>query len=394
MGLCLLRLLPTSFLAVTDQLVAAMMMLSVWILLRKPKAAVEACFLAGVCAGATYLLKTSGLFIIVGMACSLLALNITQERLEKRLVKTAVFAGGVLLVTLPWFLWQRHSGLGLKSISYLQMAAHFFLEESDTLGTTRRQAAQMFGSFRDVLLHDPARLVKQYLNDVFIVYIARLASQALKFPAYLFAGAGLLFLCRDLTPRRAAYLLICALVYLALNLVDFQLRLFVFLFPFLFLCVAYCLFREGGPGSGRMPWLKVQAGWGVAAALALYLGVDAIRQTRATIWSEPRHLLEAAKAVKQRATGPGDLIISRQTHLGYLSDLPVLFPLAGPDDNYFHRVRELRARFLVYSDRDARKWPGLRVLSDPERVPEGLQLIYRHKPSNTLVYEVVSPPEP
>ena len=49
------------------------------------------------------------------------------------------------------------------------------------------------------------------------------------------------------------------------------------------------------------------------------------------------------------------------------------------------------ARYLVYSERGARQWPALEVLREPERVPDDFELIYRHEPTHTLVYELPGP---
>ncbi len=46
------------------------------------------------------------------------------------------------------------------------------------------------------------------------------------------------------------------------------------------------------------------------------------------------------------------------------------------------------ARYLIYTERGARLWPALEAFREPERVPDGFELIYQHEPTHTLVYEL------
>lgn len=387
--LSLFSLFPYSFLAATDILGALLIILPIWIILRKTVPTLTTSFLVGILSGLSYLVRYNALFVIIGIAFSLLFINLNRERLQRRLAMVGIFVCGILIITLPWLIinWQTN-GSPFASTAYLQIAAHFYHPRGDTHGTSLREVSSEFKSLSQVVLHNPALVIRKYLKDVLFHNIKLLASKGLGFPAYLFAGAGFILLLRDLSRKRLSFLLINLLGFLLLGLVGFYLRYYFFLFPFLFLTVAYFLFHQNiFTNLGRLPFSGISVSWFIMVIIAFFLCIGSYKMVKSQIAKEPRYLLQIAHFLKNRSS-PDDIIIVRKPHLAYLSGLKSCFPLAETTNQYLKRAREERARYLVYSDLEAAYWPGLKSFADPRVVPKSFKLIYQHKQSNTLIYEI------
>lgn len=385
--LTLIVLIPFSFLVATDMLAALFVILSVWVLLRKPVLTSTACFWAGILAGAGYLVRYSGSFVLMGILFSLLFVNINQESWSKRLVRASLFLGGTLLITTPWLVinWQTN-GSPFASTVHLQVAGHFYLPLGDV------HAARMafgFDSLLDVILYDPIRFSWQYIKSVGYTYLANLTQQGLKFPTYLFAGAGLVLLLKNLCRRKVTLLIICLAVYLPLGLGPFYLRYYIPLFPVLYLLVAYFLWHGDALTNLKMLWFSsLSVAWVLLVLLTLYLSYDSYRQTSVTLSSEPKYLLEIGELLQERSA-PDDVMIAFRPHYGYFAKMKSIFPAAKNADEYLALAQEAGARYIIYSDAEVDNWPPLEFLKDPDVAPDSFKLIYRHEPTNTLIYEIV-----
>jgi 4-amino-4-deoxy-L-arabinose transferase-like glycosyltransferase len=394
--LLLLALIPYSFLVATDIVGAVAIILPLWILLRRPVLTLNACLLSGILAGVAYLVRTNGLFVILGIVFSLLFINLNQETPRKCLVKVGFFICGVLLITSPWFIynWQTN-GSPLASKVYLQIAAHIYQPEGTNSGTTHIQIASKFHSLGEVVLYDPQKFLLTYFKGILKDNLVPVFTQILSFPAYLFCGSGLLLLLVDfsrkrenLSRRRLTFFLVCFFGYLFLGLTGFVLRYYFFLFPFLFLLVTYFLFQKYiFAALGNVPFFRIAVSWLLVLILAVSQSLIAYRKTSSSIASDPIYLLKIADFLRNRSS-PHDIIIARKPHLAYLSGLRLEFPLAETANDFLLKAREIGARYIVYSDFDASLWPGLKSLRDPSTLPKSFKLIYAHTPSHTLIYEI------
>ena len=239
-------------------------------------------------------------------------------------------------------------------------------------------------------MHDSLPALSRYLKKVLYEHPKELALQAIKFPGFLFVGAGLVLLLRDLSKRRFVFIGICFLGYLGYGLVFYKLRYHYFLFPCLFLLPCYFLFQKYVfTVLGCVPVLKIPVSWLIIITLAGSASFRAYRQTRGILDDEPRHLIEMAEFVKSRSS-PNEIIIARKPHLPYLSGLKRAFPELHTSDEYLEKAREMGARYLLYTEREAALWTPLNSFSDPNAIPEGFELIYRHVSTNSLLYEIDS----
>ena len=395
--LLLIPLIPFSFLAATDMVGAVFLMLPLWILLRRADITLGTCFLSGVFAGLSYFIRNPTMFVILGIGLSLLFLNIGQGNFRRRFTEAGIFICGVLVTASPWVImsWTMNES-PFSSTPYLQVAAHFYL--GTNLGTALPEMALKFSSLWDVLLYDPATIFRKFLSAILYWNLKQLPGLFLQFPAYLFAGAGFLLLLGDLTKemsnlvrRRLTYLAVILLGYLTLGLVGFIPRYYLFMVPFFFLLVSYFLFHQSALTSiGNLPYTQISFSWLMVFILASFLGLNAFQSTRNFLDSEPRYLYDMAEVLKKRSH-PGEVIIDRKPHLGYLSGLKTLFPMAQTAEEWLGKARGIGARYIVYSDRYAKRyWSGLQSLRDPTTLPSNFQLIYHHKPTNTILYEINS----
>ena len=390
--LLLLALIPDSWnvLAATDLLAVVALMVCVWVVLREPHPTLGACFFGGLFAGAAYLVRSPTIFVIPGIGVSLLFVNRNGESLRIRLARASIYLCGFLLITCPWLIYNwKTNGNPIASSAHLQIAAHFYEPQAETLGTTLHQFKSRFRSLSDVLLHDPARVLSVYSRDILYWNPKRLFVEGMGFPAFLFAGAGFLLLLRDLSKRMITFLLVCLLGYLFAALVGFQLRYYIFLRPLLFLSVAYFLFHEYVIAQPKQkPVFNNKIAWLLFIMLAAFGIKDAYKTTRDIMGQEPGHLIEIAKFLKDRSSS-NDIIIVRKPHLGYLTGLEATFVIATDVDEWLASARRIGARYIVYSDYAAKLWPGLTSLRDPDKLPGDFKLIYHHEPTRTLIYEIV-----
>jgi hypothetical protein len=390
--LTLLTLLPYIFIASADMLANLALVLSMWVLLRR-EATPAICLQAGLATGAAYLLRYNALFLLAGIPIVLLATAEPGETWRSRLTKVGLFLGAALVVMAPWLLvnWHRN-GSPFANDLYQQVAARFYHPQGDAFVWVTEDMGRRFNSAWEVLLFDPWRFAKLFLKDVFYGKAYRLAWRVLEFPAFLFAGAGLLLYLQQMTRRRAAFLILCTAGYLLHGLAGFAVRFYFFLFPLLFLAVVLPIFQwERLPVprlGGRAEWA---AGWWVFGLLALASMYHSYVSTTWVLQTEPKYLIEGAAAVRPRAS-TGDRIMAVEPHLSYLTGLEFRSgAVATSLDRYIEILTAEDIRFLVYSKHEEDYWPGLSVLSEPDRLPKTFRMIYEHKPSGTIVYEIERP---
>jgi hypothetical protein len=387
--LALLAVFPHPILASTDVVGAAAMLAPIWLILRPSPRPALAATLAGLLAGLAFLIRYNAIFLVVGGIAALLVFDVQRQSVRRRIASASLLILAWTLTTAPWLAWnQRHYGSLLSSTAPAQMAAHFFYEGGDADGTNVRAARTRFTSMADVVRHDPVRVAVRYVKDVAYLYPARLAEEAVHFPAYLFLGGGLLLLLlRGPSRSQASFLVLCALGYLLMGLVGFVERYYLFLHPLLFLCVAYFLFEAPTLASGPAQGKRSHLGWVLSAAVAVPLAWQALDSTRATLADEPRHLIPIAQWLRERSD-PEDLVIARKPHLAYAAGLRQGWVSATAADEFLEGARRMGARYVVYSPEEGRLWPGLESLRDPEALPPGFTLVRRHEATGLLIYEI------
>ncbi|ELR97343.1 glycosyltransferase family 39 protein [Gloeocapsa sp. PCC 73106] len=372
-----LTLFPASFLAATDLVSALIIVSTIYLVLNSTKRY----FLIGMLAGTAYLFRTNGIFLVVGII--LVIFWFKSEKLRKT---SWLIAGFMLLVT-PWLIYNwKLNGSPFSNTAYLQIAAHFYHPLGDNFITSVQEMGYRFHSLSDVIFYQPFLLFKTYIKDVFFSNLVKLFlpsallqdeyGRVLSLLPFLWIVIGLISLTRDhlKNPQIVTLMILSCLGYLILGLVGFHRRYYFFFYPIVFLLKVY-------------PVIKLKRGKSLII-LFLILGVFMASsvETYLTLHSEPKYLLSQAEVIKHRSES-GKIMIVRKPHLAYLADLSPVFPLAKSAEAYLIAAREIGADYLVYSDYEATLWPGLKALSQPEKLASEFKLIYEHQPTKTLIYE-------
>ena len=410
----LLAIIPSPLVASTDVVGAAFIILPIWLFICPTLSLEFNYFLSGITAGIAYLIRTNAIFVIVGIIVSLILLNPHQQTFRKRWWGVTLVIGGLILIVSPWLIynWQIN-GSPFASTTYAQIAAHFYHPQGDELITSVNEMNHRFNSLSEVIFYKSGQLFIQYFEDILLVNIPKIivsdfVFRYVDFPIYqllilppliLFFVSFLFFIddlfCKNklikeqnISQKRQSFLLINFLGYLVLGLVGFNRRYYLFFLPCVFLIVIYPIYYQRfGKQILKVRLLKLAISSILIILINISLTIAASVQTYSLIVSEPRYLLEIAAFLKNRAT-PNQVIIVRKPHLAYLAGLKQVFPLAKNAEEYLAEARKIQASYIVYSDYEATLYPGLKFLENPQSVPQNFQLIYRHQPSNTLVYEI------
>jgi hypothetical protein len=306
---------------------------------------------------------------------------------------------GISFSTVPWFIYNWNiNGSPFASTAYLQIAANFYDPQSDEFITSLTAMKSQFSSLSEVILSDPIKVISKYLQDILFLNIPKLfipknLLNTLHFPIYqlvisvhlLLVNIGFFCLFQDIfktrdrfSKKKLTFIFVNLLGYLILGLVGFHRRYYFFMFPLIFASLLYPLFHEKFPSFAR--WISI-------AILFVLLSVAAGVETKLNIASQPTYLLEIANFLKKHSL-PHEIIVVRKPHLAYLSGLKGAFPLAKNANEYLVKAREIKARYIVYSDYEASLWPGLKSLSNPQGLPPAFKLIYQHQPTNTSIYDI------
>jgi hypothetical protein len=405
----LCAVIPYSLVASTDVLGATLIVASIWLYLRPKKYWFSEYLGVGCLAGIGYLIRSNIIFVGMAIVISLIIINPHQVTIKKRCGGIIVFLSGLLLVITPWLLYNWElNGSPFHSSAYAQIAAHFYHPQGDSFITAVNEMMSQFNSFSEVIFYDPIIVFTKYFQDVLFLNISSLLVskfllyqlielgwswwQILIFvaPALTVFSTGLFLVIREPNIRktRVAWLLINLLGYLILGLVGFSRRYYLFLLPVIFLFVIYPFFYTSLIRdflAKRIPRFPIAKFFILSLIVSVFLsgGLECYY----LLHNEPKYLLKIADFLKHKYPA-AEVIIVRKPHLAYLSQLKYSFPLATTPEEYLREAKSVNAKLIVYSDYEAKLWPGLQNLANPDLLPKNFHLVYAHSSSNTLIYEI------
>ena len=332
-------------------------------------------FLTGMLVACGLLARSNGL----SLAFLVLAPWFSRAPLQQRGISCGYVVAGFLVPVAAWLVYASVTGSSfMPSGNTVNLAMTYFSPldnraSGDALQLVRQQFGHM--SLIEVLLYDPAHLIKTYVVDLRRLITWRLP-ELVQFPLDLFFLPGLALLIFGSFSRYLFLFLLLALGQLLLvNLKTFEPRFAMFLLPFMG-AGAGILFREI-VAAARGTALKIIAGAFLLLAAAA-AAVSATFDADVALHSDDVELAEVLPIV-QREVRSGATIVARKPHLGYYaSGSFVLVPQVDTQQEltcFLSAQTAGGAVYLYYGPIEQEKRPQFRDFLLTDTPPPGLAVV-------------------
>lgn len=382
--------------ASSDMPFLALMLLSLAVASGRSRSVVGRGLLSGAIAGLSALTRTNGIVLILLPLFYTVRLSRGQRR--------SGFIAAVSGFFLPWGLWLIMSACNhspfFPTHNYVDIATRFYAptghrESSDSDNWT--YAEKSFASLGEVLMYDPARLVKGVALNLVTHgwHLFRQFSHLLPLVAVISLCSLFSLLWRERRSDLWILMLIFAAQYGVLSLRSFGSRYYLFLIP---VVGAGCL--SSAEIGFRALSLSNRARAIILGAIVLmccvYFGRISMSHVARLRRSEARDALAAASIIKQRHITEGG-IVARKPHLPFLAGLEGLgFPLVtNLDELKMHMFSESEMpTFLFFGTAEAVYRPDLKFLQSPTSTPSWLVPISHGESGGSVwtLYEVCRSP--
>jgi len=375
-------------------------------------------------------------FLAIYSSCFLLALLAAQKQSRVLWGATGLMVGCALLtranalsllvlLTFPWFqtrkgherakdfgaivaasvvplaMWGGVAAMTGAPLSprfgHLNLAMRYFPGEGDPFTVeARKELMARFGSYRDVLLHDPAHMAATYLKDcVHYIKTNFLSQELLIFPISLFSLPGLFLLFLHPKNRFPGLFLLATVLQVALlGFKEYESRFYLFLVPVLAAAAGTCFHHV---------WREIPNGWKRWAFVVVFLPlvVSGVKETRDSLAGTYEDLhaqdveLGEAIAVLRAKVESNCILVSRKEHLPfYLQVRHAKFPDVKDLKEFRVWLDELPQKapiYIYYGSDERRSRRRLNILEFAEKVPEWLKpvagggskrawILYRYQP--------------
>jgi Dolichyl-phosphate-mannose-protein mannosyltransferase len=348
---------------------------------------------AGALAGAAYVVRYNGLFLLVVCLTGILVLNLFEQPLRRRLPACAMFLAMFLLVASPWlYANAKHRGSPFYNANYLNLATEFYPElaggEVNQDGT--RALERRFRSFADVLRHDPARLLARYPVNLWeslrLSIHEELVQPWVGWMAWL--GAALALIGRR--SKSVRLLLLSGAFYLLLMALNHWETRYYFFLMALYAGFAVFAVRRVFLLAKAAGWLRSPAAaLAPAVLIALMFALSLAKgrnNLRLFLDSHPAEVL-AARDYLQRAGIRDRRIVARKPHLAYLTRNEwVFFPPVQSLDELHAWLNENRVDYVAISRREIKERRKLAPLGKPKNAPDWLQAVWANDDPTFVLY--------
>ncbi|MCG8604721.1 glycosyltransferase family 39 protein [bacterium] len=387
MILWFVTVLPFSIMAGTDMFFAMVVAIGIYYFFKKREFSPKDLAVSAAIMAYAYLTRHNAVVLPIAVAVILLLFNPHSWTWAHRVKGLALFGVVFLAVMAPWLaVLQFSSGETMRSDSFLIIASHFYGRPGIVGSEDMRLAAQKFDSLKAVIFYDFAYFVKHYLLNLY-KHSYKLLLDSLKFPTFLFVGAGLIALLPRLNKKQISFFVFPVLSFLLLCLVHYEPRYYLYIIGFFVLLPAHYLCSES-----RQSLPKRNSGKLIAKAAAYYVTVVVVlafslKEIKATIDSEPRELLEISRFLKEHVR-ESETIIARKPHIGFLSNLETkYFPEAKSLSELLEFAANEKADYLIYGEIEAKRRPELNFLLEPENLPNQLEPMFVWERPRTIIYK-------
>jgi hypothetical protein len=380
--------MPFSIIACTDLFFAFLFTFSIYVLFRGSEITKSNLMLAGLLMGLTYLTRHNGVILPVAVVLIVLLLEPQSWSLKQKVVNLVLFAIVFVAINLPWNLVQYFaSGEPVRSDSYLIIASHFYGSPGVVVSEDMRLAAKTFDSLSSVIFYDFTHFIKHYIFN-FYRHFYDVLIDSLKFPTFIFTGAGLVLLLPRLNRKQFAFFIFLILSFLLLCLVHYEPRYYLYLLFFFLLPAVYFLFEGVSANSGSDNRLNGKVVRSVIyTGTVLFILVFSVKEIRSNIRSEPRELLGLAETLRDQISD-GESIIARKPHIGFLTGLQTIyFPEAESQEELLAFAAKENADYLIYGAEELKRRPQLRNLLDPGQAPAGMIPVAINEYPKTVIYK-------
>lgn len=347
--------------------------------------------LAGILAGFAYLTRYNGVFLPATIVTGIVIFNCFQLPFLKRLQVTAVHIVSFLVITSPW-LWLNyvHHGSPLYNTNYLNMATEFY--GYDVFGDGAEQAAMVFKSFGDVVLHDPKGFVLHYLVNIVRRISKSLSGGFILPPIGLMAVAAIPVVLIRLRQREIWVFLFSLLLYMLLmSFTHWEDRYYFYVMVCYIGLASYLLITTADWISGK-GWLSrriTHVGVLCVGTTAFYISaMTSIKYIDQHLKNQPYELLDAGEYLKSVSSN-GIRIIARKPHLSFIvNGVEVSFPQVKTIDELHESLKESKADYLVYDRIALVRRPELKMLAEPEKTIPWLKPVYSDLQRSLVIYRI------
>ena len=277
--------------------------------------------LSAVLVSLAYLTRYNGLFLLVSGLVAVLVFNLFERPWRGRVKLAALFVAVFLVTTSPWFYYNfKNRGSALYNTNYLNIATQFYpeLAKDSVFQDGTRRLAEMFHSFGDVLMHDPARLAVGYSENLYESLERSVTKDLVNEGVGWIAVIGLLL---ALIERRSKQLLVVltstAICVLLLSLTHWETRYYFFVMAVYSGLAVYALarplelLRVRGYATHRAFSLVPVA---LFAVLWSFAFSDSRRELFRFLSTHPTGIIDACDYLKSRNV-TGAKIVARKPHL-------------------------------------------------------------------------------
>lgn len=359
---------------------------------------------AAVLTSLSYLTRYNGLFLLAVCLFGIVLLDLFRQDWRQRARLAGFFIGLFGLVALPWFIANgRQYGSPLYNTNYLNIATEFYPElvNGKVNQDATRALEERFHSFGDVLLYDPARVLKGYPKNLW-ESLRSIAHTTLLNRWVAWAGlAGLFLALWQRRSKNVLLLMLAGLLYLLLmGLNHWETRYYFFV---MMLAAGFAVYliaelfelarlRSGlkQPALAALPFLLVALLFTATVAEARFL-------TKEFLDSHPSEVLAARdylQSVGECNQAAHKRIVARKPHVAYLCRGEwIFFPQVQTPDELRTWLAQNPVDYLLVSQREIKERRGLKQLGEPAKAPPWLQPVWSQSKPVAVLYRPVLPQE-
>lgn len=362
-----------TYTAGTDMVFNAVMTLCVYVFLRREERRYRDIVIAGLLAGAAYLMRYNGIAAVIAFLVGILVINQFRLGWSERAKTAAVFLGAFFIVILPYGLYcLAQKGSFFYTENYLNIAREMYRDRftHDEFWITE---APKYHSTAQVILGNPELFVKMIVRNIYEHFVGDM-DVLLGWHVGVLVLPGLLLVWRERANRRLMtfFLLFVGLFGILLLLLQ-QVRYSLFLLPG-YLVLAVLALSWKGLYSFRF-WNRIHLGGLIAVGVLMWTFSVSYKFNRNNIDSGPKEIPVIASWFNGNfgESERGKIIMTRKPHIAYYLDMEMtVFPMVTTEAELRQEVEKTHASYLFFSVMEAGLRPQFQHLLDPRRAPAWL----------------------